>query len=192
MTFKMSDKAQIVTVFNYHYKTKEFTGETDEYIAPYTGIPGSSTLIAPLPIKAGYAVVFNEDAQQWKYTEDYRGTEAYDTQTGYSRPVITLGPLPEGFTSLAPTSQFDCWDGSQWVKDENAEKKHHLAEAEQEKRHLLNEANTKIQILQDSIELGLGTESTEAKLLAWRRYRVLLDRLDISTAPNIMWLAKPE
>ncbi|ENF4117224.1 tail fiber assembly protein, partial [Yersinia enterocolitica] len=63
---------------------------------------------------------------------------------------------------------------------------------EQEKRHLLNEANTKIQILQDSIELGLGTESTEAKLLAWRRYRVLLDRLDISTAPNIMWLAKPE
>ncbi|EKN4770572.1 tail fiber assembly protein [Yersinia enterocolitica] len=136
--------------------------------------------------------MFNEDAQQWKYTEDYRGTEAYDTQTGYSRPVITLGPLPEGFTSLAPTSQFDCWDGSQWVKDENAEKKHHLAEAEQEKRHLLNEANTKIQILQDSIELGLGTESTEAKLLAWRRYRVLLDRLDISTAPNIMWLAKPE
>ncbi|MGT3198857.1 tail fiber assembly protein [Yersinia enterocolitica] len=192
MTFKMSDKAQIVTVFNYHYETKEFTGATDAYIAPHTGIPGSSTLIAPLPIKAGYAVVFNEDAQQWKYTEDYRGTEAYDTQTGYSRPVITLGPLPEGFTSLAPTSQFDCWDGSRWVKDENAEKKHHLAEAEQEKRHLLNEANTKIQILQDSIELGLGTESTEAKLLAWRRYRVLLDRLDISTAPNIMWLAKPE
>ncbi|MGT3162502.1 tail fiber assembly protein [Yersinia enterocolitica] len=192
MMFKMSDKAQIVTVFNYHYETKEFTGATDAYIAPHTGIPGSSTLIAPLPIKAGYAVVFNEDAQQWKYTEDYRGTEAYDTQTGYSRPVITLGPLPEGFTSLAPTSQFDCWDGSQWVKDENAEKKHHLAEAEQEKRHLLNEANTKIQILQDSIELGLGTESTEAKLLAWRRYRVLLDRLDISTAPNIMWLAKPE
>ncbi|EOI7432694.1 tail fiber assembly protein [Yersinia enterocolitica] len=192
MTFKMSDKAQIVTVFNYHYETKEFTGATDAYIAPHTGIPGSSTLIAPLPIKAGYAVVFNEDAQQWKYTEDYRGTEAYDTQTGYSRPVITLGPLPEGFTSLAPTSQFDCWDGSQWVKDETAEKKHHLAEAEQEKRHLLNEANTKIQILQDSIELGLGTESTEAKLLAWRRYRVLLDRLDISTAPNIMWLAKPE
>ncbi|EKN5144502.1 TPA: tail fiber assembly protein [Yersinia enterocolitica] len=192
MTFKMSDKAQIVTVFNYHYKTKEFTGETDEYIAPYTGIPGSSTLIAPLPIKAGYAVVFNEDAQQWKYTEDYRGTEAYDTQTGYSRPVITLGPLPEGFTSQAPTSQFDRWDGSQWVKDENAEKKHHLAEAEQKKRYLLNEANTKIQILQDSIELGLGTESTEAKLLAWRRYRVLLDRLDISTVPNIMWLAKPE
>ncbi|HHH1986711.1 TPA: tail fiber assembly protein [Yersinia enterocolitica] len=192
MTFKMSDKAQIITVFNYHYETKEFTGETDEYIAPYTGIPGSSTLIAPLPPKAGYAVVFNEDAQQWKYTEDYRGTEVYDTQTGYSRPVITLGPLPEGFTSLAPTSQFDCWDGSQWVKDEEAEKRYHLAEAEQEKRHLLNEANTKIQILQDSIELGLGTESTEAKLLAWRRYRVLLDRLDISTAPNIMWLAKPE
>ncbi|MGT3269570.1 tail fiber assembly protein [Yersinia enterocolitica] len=191
MTFKMSDKAQIVTVFNYHYETKEFTGATDAYIAPHTGIPGSSTLIAPLPIKAGYAVVFNEDAQQWKYTEDYRGTEAYDTQTGYSRPVITLGPLPEGFTSLAPTSQFDCWDGSQWVKDENAEKKHHLAEAEQEKRHLLNEANTKIQILQDSIELGLGTESTEAKLLAWRRYRVLLDRVDISTAPNIEWPEKP-
>ncbi|WP_258019055.1 tail fiber assembly protein [Yersinia kristensenii] len=188
----MSDKAQIITVFNYHYETKEFTGETDEYIAPYTGIPGSSTLIAPLPTKAGYAVVFNEDAQQWEYTEDYRGTDAYDTQTGYSRPVITLGPLPEGFTSQAPTSQFDRWDGSQWVKDENAEKKHHLAEAEQKKRYLLNEASTKIHILQDSIEFGLATEATKAELLAWRKYRVLLDRVDISTAPNITWPAKPE
>ncbi|EPA3167031.1 tail fiber assembly protein [Yersinia enterocolitica] len=191
MTFKMSDKAQIVTVFNYHYETKEYVGESDYYIAPYTGIPGSSTLIAPLPSKAGYAVVFNEDAQQWKYTEDYRGTEAYDTQTGYSRPVITLGPLPEGFTSQAPTSQFDRWDGSQWVKDENAEKKHHLAEAEQKKRALLNDASDKIQTLQDSIELGLDTETTESELLVWRKYRVLLDRVDISTAPNIEWPVSP-
>ncbi|HDL7647218.1 TPA: tail fiber assembly protein [Yersinia enterocolitica] len=192
MTFKMSDKAQIVTVFNYHYETKEFTGATDEYIAPYTGIPGSSTLIAPLPPKDGYAVVFNEDAQQWEYTEDYRGTEAYDTQTGYSRPVNQLGPLPEGFTSLAPTSQFDCWDGSQWVKDEEAEKRHHLAEAEQKKQYLLSEASTKIQILHDSIELELATETTEAELLAWRKYRVQLNQLDISVAPDIDWPSMPQ
>ncbi|MGK4478693.1 tail fiber assembly protein [Yersinia enterocolitica] len=192
MTFKMSDKAQIVTVYNYHYETKEFTGVTEEYIAPYSGIPGSSTLIAPLPPKDGYAIVFNEDAQQWEYTEDYRGTEAYDTQTGYSRPVITLGPLPEGFTSQAPTSQFDRWDGSQWVKDEEAEKRHYLAEAEQKKRTLLNEASTKIQILQDTIELGLATETTEAELLAWRKYRVQLNQLDISAAPDINWLSMPQ
>ncbi|EMW3574812.1 tail fiber assembly protein [Yersinia enterocolitica] len=192
MTFKMSDKAQIVTVFNYHYETKEYVGESDYYIAPYTGIPGSSTLIAPLPSKAGYAVVFNEDAQQWKYTEDYRGTEAYDTQTGYSRPVITLGPLPEGFTSQAPTSQFDRWDGSRWVKDEDAEKRYHLAEAEQKKRALLNEASAKIQTLQDSIELGLATETTEAELLAWRKYRVQLNQLDISAAPDIDWPPMPQ
>ncbi|HEI6739977.1 tail fiber assembly protein [Yersinia enterocolitica] len=192
MTFKMSDKAQIVTVFNYHYETKEYVGESDYYIAPYTGIPGSSTLIAPLPSKAGYAVVFNEDAQQWKYTEDYRGTEAYDTQTGYSRPVITLGPLPEGFTSQVPTSQFDRWDGSRWVKDEDAEKRYHLAEAEQKKRALLNEASAKIQTLQDSIELGLATETTEAELLAWRKYRVQLNQLDISAAPDIDWPPMPQ
>ncbi|HDL7645872.1 TPA: tail fiber assembly protein [Yersinia enterocolitica] len=191
MTFKMSDKAQIVTVFNYHYETKEFTGATDAYIAPHTGIPGSSTLIAPLSPKDGYAVVFNEDTQQWEYTEDYRGTEAYDTQTGYSRQVITLGPLPEGFTSLAPTSQFDRWDSSQWVKDEEAEKRHHLTEAGQKKQYLLNEASTQIQILQDSIELGLATETTEAELLAWRKYRVLLDRVDILVAPNVTWPAPP-
>lgn len=192
MTFKMSDKAQIVTVYNYHYETKEFTGATDEYIAPYTGIPGSSTLITPLPSKAGYAVVFNEDAQQWKYTEDYRGTDVYDTQTGYSRPVITLGPLPEGFTSQAPTSQFDRWDGTQWVKDEEAEKRAYLTATEQEKRALLNEASAKIQILQDSIELGLATETTEAELLAWRQYRVRLYQLDISAALKTEWPAKPE
>lgn len=65
-----------------------------------------------------------------EYIEDYRGTEAYSTQTEYSRPVITLGPLPEDFISLVPTSQFDLWDGSRWVRDKYAEKRYHLAEAE--------------------------------------------------------------
>ncbi|MGT3357104.1 tail fiber assembly protein [Yersinia enterocolitica] len=192
MAFVMSDKEQTVTVFNYHYETKEFVGKSNYYIAPYTGLPASCTEIKPLPAKKGYAVIFNEDAQQWKYTEDYRGTEAYDTQTGYSRPVITLGPLPEGFTSQAPTSQFDRWDGSRWVKDEDAEKRYHLAEAEQKKRALLNEASAKIQTLQDSIELGLATETTEAELLAWRKYRVQLNQLDISAAPDIDWPPMPQ
>ncbi|WP_242365581.1 tail fiber assembly protein [Yersinia enterocolitica] len=77
------------------------------------------------------------------------------------------------------------------MKDENAEKRHHLTEAEQKKRVLLNEASTKIQILQDSIEFGLATETTEAELLAWRKHRVLIDQLDISTAPNIEWPVSP-
>ncbi|MBX9476461.1 tail fiber assembly protein [Yersinia enterocolitica] len=192
MTFKMSDKAQIVTVFNYHYETKEFTGETDEYIAPYTGIPGSSTLIAPLPSKAGYAVVFNEDVQQWEYTEDYRGTEVYDTQTGYSRPVITLGPLPEGFTSQAPTSQFDRWDGAQWVTDTEAEKHYHQTQARQTRRALINEASNYIATLKDCIEFGDVTPTTEVELLAWRQYRVRLYQLDISAALKTEWPAKPE
>ncbi|EKN4770591.1 tail fiber assembly protein, partial [Yersinia enterocolitica] len=62
---------------------------------------------------------------------------------------------------------------------------------EQKKRALLNEASAKIQTLQDSIELGLGTETTESELLVWRKYRVLLDRVDISTAPNIEWPVSP-
>ncbi|AHK21532.1 tail fiber assembly protein [Yersinia enterocolitica] len=77
------------------------------------------------------------------------------------------------------------------MKDENAEKKHHLAEAGQKKRGLLNEASDKIQILQDSIELGLVTETTKAELLAWRKYRVLIDQLDISNAPDINWPVTP-
>ncbi|CNE08387.1 tail assembly chaperone [Yersinia kristensenii] len=191
MAFVMSDKEQIVTVFNYHYETKEFVGESDYYIAPYTGLPASCTEIKPLLARKGYAVIFNEETQRWEYVEDHRETNVYNTQTGEPQTINQLGSLPENTTLLAPTSPFDRWNGTKWVKDSEAEKQYYLAEARQRKSILLDDANTQIEILKDSIEFDMSTPTAETELVAWRKYRVQLNQLDISAAPGIDWPKKP-
>ncbi|WP_347814303.1 tail fiber assembly protein [Providencia rettgeri] len=65
------------------------------------------------------------------------------------------------------------------------------AEAEQQKQSLLAEANNAIAPLQDAVDLGMATDEEKAKLTAWKTYRVLLNRVDTSLAPNIDWPVKP-
>ncbi|MEY1162549.1 tail fiber assembly protein [Providencia manganoxydans] len=66
-----------------------------------------------------------------------------------------------------------------------------IAEAEQQKQSLLAEANNAIAPLQDAVDLGMAIDEEEAQLTAWKKYRVLLNRVDISTAPEINWPEKP-
>nr|ELR5201276.1 tail fiber assembly protein [Providencia rettgeri] len=66
-----------------------------------------------------------------------------------------------------------------------------IAEAEQQKQSLLAEANNAIAPLQDAVDLGIATDEEKAKLTAWKTYRVLLNRVDTSTAPDIDWPQKP-
>lgn len=66
-----------------------------------------------------------------------------------------------------------------------------IAEAEQQKQSLLAEANSAIAPLQDAVDLGMSTEAEAAALQAWKKYRVLLNRVDTSTAPDIDWPEKP-
>ncbi|MEQ4659638.1 tail fiber assembly protein [Providencia manganoxydans] len=66
-----------------------------------------------------------------------------------------------------------------------------IAEAEQQKQSLLAEANNAIAPLQDAVELGMATEDEAAALQEWKKYRVLLNRVDISMAPDIDWPEKP-
>lgn len=45
--------------------------------------------------------------------------------------------------------------------------------------------------LQDAEELGIATEADTALLIRWKRYRVMLNRLDTSSAPSIEWPERP-
>ncbi|WP_081861904.1 tail fiber assembly protein [Photorhabdus australis] len=40
-------------------------------------------------------------------------------------------------------------------------------------------------MLQDTVDLDIATETKKAALLEWKKYRVMLSRVDISQAPNI-------
>lgn len=66
-----------------------------------------------------------------------------------------------------------------------------LALAEEQRRTLIAEATIAIAPLQDAIELDEATREEAAQLTAWKKYRVLLNRIDISDAPDIVWPEKP-
>lgn len=66
-----------------------------------------------------------------------------------------------------------------------------MAEAEARKQALIAEANAAITPLQDAVDLGMITPVEEAALKEWKIYRVLLSRVNTSTAPDTIWPVKP-
>jgi len=85
------------------------------------------------------------------------------------------------------------YNGNTFTAPVAPEKSHDelVSEAEVLKNSMLLEANTKIVPYQDSIELGIGTDSEAALYNKWREYRVLLNRINTSAAPNIDWPVMP-
>ncbi|EAC1716758.1 TPA: tail fiber assembly protein, partial [Escherichia coli] len=45
--------------------------------------------------------------------------------------------------------------------------------------------------LQDAVDLGMATNDETKLLLAWKKYRVLLMRINTSTALDIEWPTPP-
>ncbi|MBK4715540.1 MULTISPECIES: tail fiber assembly protein [Tenebrionibacter/Tenebrionicola group] len=68
----------------------------------------------------------------------------------------------------------------------------YIARAETKKSQLLTAAAAAIAPLQDAVELGIATDEEIALLVAWKKCRVLLNRIDTSAAPNIDWPEMPE
>lgn len=59
--------------------------------------------------------------------------------------------------------------------------------AEDEKQNQLQEASKIIAPLQDAVDLGIATDEEREQLIKWKEYRVLLNRIDVSTASDIDW-----
>ncbi|EAB8520997.1 tail fiber assembly protein [Salmonella enterica] len=183
MTFKMSEQAQTIKIFNLRSDTNEFIGAGDAYIPPHTGLPANCTDIAPPDIPSSHIAVFDAETQTWSLQEDHRGETVYDTTTGNQVYISEPGPLPENVTSVSPGGEYQKWDGKAWVKDEAAEAAARLREAEGTKSRLLLMASGKIAPLQDAVDLDEATDKEKASLLAWRKYRVLVSRVD-TTNPD--------
>lgn len=192
MTFKMSGKAKTIKVYNLLAGTNEFIGAGDAYIPPHTGLPAYCTDIEPPEVVAGKAAVFNEVDHTWSLVEDHRGKTVFDTETGNAVYVSELGALPANTTSLAPDGQYMKWDGREWVKDDDAEKAANIADAQNTKTILMQEANNAIVLLQDAVDLDMATDDDVLLLTAWKKYRVLLSRVKPEDAPDICWPVKPE
>lgn len=52
-------------------------------------------------------------------------------------------------------------------------------------------ATQAISPLQDAVDLSMATDAEIASLQQWKRYRVILSRIDTNNAPDIIWPETP-
>ena len=189
MAFEMTNKNRIITVYNLSADTSEFIGKGDAYIPAYTGLPAYCTDVAPPAAPEGIVPVFDFQVYEWKLLEDHRGTVVYDINTGNAIKINKLGPLPADVVFIAPDGNYSKWDGNKWVRDEVAENAAMKMQNEQEKQALLTLAASQIAPLQDAVDLDIATDSEKELLLALKKYRVMLNRVDVSDPE---WPEKPQ
>ncbi|MCG0458657.1 tail fiber assembly protein [Enterobacter cloacae complex sp. ECC445] len=181
-----------ITVFNYDGETREYLSTSVEYLAVGVGLPANSCTDEPGKSKEDFTICRTADFTAWEYVADHRGETVYSTETGESVIVSLPGDYPEGTTTLAPSTPYDTWDGSEWVTDNEAQHKADVEAAEQQKAALLAEAQTKISLWQTELQLGIISDEDKASLIAWMNYIKAVQAVDTSKAPEITWPVKPE
>ncbi|WP_338884834.1 tail fiber assembly protein [Xenorhabdus sp. TH1] len=67
-----------------------------------------------------------------------------------------------------------------------------IAMVEQQKNYLKSTTNSEINWRQDTVDLGISTDIEKSALTEWRKYRVLFNRVDYATAPDIQWPEQPK
>ncbi|MER1667251.1 tail fiber assembly protein [Enterobacter hormaechei] len=79
----------------------------------------------------------------------------------------------------------------EWVDIEPPTREEAIENAEALKAQLLSVAAQAIAPLQDAIDLSMATDEEMASLSAWKKYRVLLNRVDTSEPDEIEWPESP-
>lgn len=188
MSFKMSDTAQTLKVFNLRADTREFIGAGDAYIPPHTGLPANCTLIAPPIIPVDNVAIFDTKNETWSLTEDHRSKTVYNINTGQATIITAPGPLPADVVTVAPSGPYDKWNGSEWVKDEDAERLAQQAEAAAKQKQLVDSAREYIGEWQSELMLGSISDENKVKLQQWLDYIQALKVVDLASPE---WPAPP-
>ena len=168
----------------------ELLQATYQYLPIGVGLPANAYLDAPKSVKDNQAIIHN--GQQWTYPKDLRGTIIYSTETGVETTMQEVGEIPEGYTTSKPTSEFDSWDGKKWQLDVSKQHQYEVNQASAKKNQLITDATAQISYLQDAVESEIASEQETQLLAKWKKYRVLVNRIDIEQAPNIDWPSQPK
>ncbi|GKX50609.1 tail fiber assembly protein [Budvicia aquatica] len=194
MKTTLSDKGFAVSdgfihIYNVDPATGEFINESEEFLIQGVGLPANSYIDQPLKAKKGFAIC--RTTFGWEYKADHRGDVVYSTDTGYQSQITELGELPANLTFLVPKTQFDKWNGSEWITDLAARRQAEIDAAKAERYQLEQKAKEMIEKLSDALDLNMSLDGDEARLTEWRKYRVLLNQMDASKVPDIDWPVAP-
>lgn len=180
-----------IVVFNYDSQTRAYLSQSTEYLPVGVSIPANACTDKPLAVKSGYVVCRNSKLTGWEYQADHRGETVWNTKTGQPLQITVPGDYPANTTLYEPATPYDKWNGERWVTDVAAQKAAEIAQANATKAALITNASEEIAPLQDAVDLDMATGDEKARFDAWRKYRVLLTRVDTSSAPAITWPEEP-
>lgn len=125
--------------------------------------------------------------------EDNRGSY-YSTETGELIEFNDFGKIPSTLTKKVPASPYDKWDGKKWVTDQTAKSEALKNEALAKRDSFLALAAERIAPLKDAVDLDMATAEEAALLEKWKKYRVLLNRIEqqMGFPDSIEWPAIPD
>ncbi|HEE0140369.1 TPA: tail fiber assembly protein [Citrobacter youngae] len=187
----LATQAGEIRVYYYEPSTGEYRGWSDEYINVGVSMPGHSTTIDPGEESPGFVAVFNGTG--WEQQPDNRGVTVYSTADRATTVINYIGEIRSGFTTVAPSTQYDKWDGSKWVADTDAQRKAAIADAEKQRSHLLASADKVMLDWRTELMLGEISDANKAKLSAWLAYKNEVKAVNVTTDPgHVNWPAPPE
>lgn len=187
----LTSTAGWLQVYSVEPLNREYVQTSMEYLPVGVGLPAFSYSDKPEQPADGLAIVRSADDLSWETVEDNRGMTVYSTATREPRTVTELGALADDVTLLVPGA-YDVWNGKKWVTDEDAQRLAETESARQELTRRLSAADSAIATLQDAVTLEMATEEETQRLELWKKYRVLLSRVDVTAAPDIEWPVAPD
>ncbi|WP_334472043.1 tail fiber assembly protein [Arsenophonus sp. PmNCSU2021_1] len=152
----------------------------------------------------GAIFLISEDGQDWYECQKFFQPDTMKVEYEADGVIRSMGYdisafCPEGCSiaevlawpqEAAPNRKWCFIDGEVVPRIYTADE---LREQATHKRdYLLEQAAKIIAPLQDASDLDIATEAEKASLLAWKKYRVLLNRVDISKRPDIAWPEAPK
>lgn len=161
-----------MNIYHYHPQTGEFLGVGIADPDPRTEggflIPAYATTVQTPLANVGHAVVFADGA--WSQVEDHRGVTVYSTDDRQPREIETLGPIPAGYTEQEPSSEWDVWDGSQWVEDTEARESAEQAQQDAAAREAAQAAAIEIQTRRLILDSELSDDDRARLIGAFPRW----------------------
>ena len=152
--------------------------------------PPQSAPDAPPDVPEGMLARRLPDDRGWELVADTLGTW-YDA-TGTLMRIESLDADVSALTREAPPDSTSMLVNGAWGPDPAKVVAAAKANADASVSAGMSEAARQIAVLQDAVDLGIATQQESDAYTAWRRYRVLLSRVQSDLAyPNVQFPEQP-
>lgn len=146
----------------------------------------------------------SEDGQDWyecqKSFSELTSKVMYDSGgviRAITHDISSLYPEGKSVAEVEELPESVSIDG-QWIFQDGQVLPKTLTDAERQlveskkKTEYLQLADWHINTLSDAVEFGMATETEATLLIEWRKYRVLINRIDTTDPDSIVWPPQPQ